>query len=52
MTEKMLSFFENLKNAFDLLYEDVPTESKEQSEENEDQKTCPFAAPIGCAKDL
>lgn len=36
MTENMLSFFENLKNAFDLLYKDVPTESKEQSEENED----------------
>lgn len=36
MTEKMLSFFQNLKNVFSILYEEVPTESAEQSEENED----------------
>lgn len=36
MTEKVSSFFQNLKSVFSVLYEEVPTESAEQSEENED----------------
>ena len=36
MAERMSSFFQNLKSAFGILYEEVPTESAEQSEENED----------------